>query len=183
VRVRLTYKFANRLDGIVVSHLRVGDAIDLSDSAAALLIAEGWAERVDDPAATERCMNVLVVDDEPAIRQSLSSFLDHRGFVPFRAGTIEEALKIFGEHDVDAMILDLSLPDSGGFALSGLTLLAYLRSCPEYAELPVLVFTGKILSADEEARIRQYRATLFYKPGPYAALVDSLRSTVQLSAA
>jgi CheY-like chemotaxis protein len=182
VRVRLTYKFANRLAGVDVSNVRVGDAIDLADSAAALLIAEGWAERVD-PDTTHRCMNVLVVDDEPAIQRSLSSFLDHRGFVPFRAGTIEEALKIFGEHDVDAMILDLSLPDSGGFALSGLTLLAYLRSCPEYAELPVMVFTGKILSADEEARIRQYRATLFYKPGPYAALVDFLRSTVHLSAA
>jgi CheY-like chemotaxis protein len=184
VRVRLIYKFANQFDGVDVSRVRVGDAIDLSDQAAALLIAEGWAERIDDPASEPRRMNVLIVDDEPAIQQSLGSFLDLRGFVPFRAGTIEEALKIFGEQHVDALILDLSLPDPGGFAPSGLTLLAYLRSCPEYAQLPVLVFTGKILSANEEARIGQYRATLFYKPGPYAALVDGLRrSTVQLSAA
>jgi len=184
VRVRLIYKFANLLDGVDVSHVRVGDAIDVSDSAAELLIAEGWAERIEDPDSERRSMNVLVVDDEPAIQQSLSSLLGHRGFVPFCAGTIEEALKIFGEQDVDALILDLSLPDPGGFALSGLTLLAYLRSCPEYAELLVLVFTGKILSADEEARIKQYGGTLFYKPGPYAALVDCLRrSTVQLSAA
>ena len=184
VRVRLIRKFANRLDGLDVSNVRVGEAIEVPESVAAVLIAEGWAELVDGPPPMRRRVRVLVVDDEPAIQQSLSSFLQNQGFAPFRAATIEAALKIFGEEDVDALILDLSLPDPGGFAPSGMTLLAYLRSCPEYAQLPVVVFTGKILTAEEEARIRQYRATLFYKPRPYIALVECLRrSTVHVSAA
>ena len=183
VRVRLIRKFANRLDGLDVSNVRVGEAIEVAESVAALLIAEGWAELVADPAPMRRRVNVLVVDDEPAIQQSLSSFLQNQGFAPLRAATIEAALKIFGEKEVDALILDLSLPIRG-FAPSGMSLLAYLRSCPEYAQLPVIVFTGKILTAEVEARIKQYRATLFYKPRPYIALVECLRrSTVHVSAA
>jgi CheY-like chemotaxis protein len=184
VQVRLIRKLANHLNGVDVSSVRVGDAIEVSNSVGALLVAEGWAELVDNQVPGHRRVSVLIVDDEPVFRQSLSLFLHHQGFAPHRASTIEEALKIIGEEKVDALVLDLSLPDPGGFAPSGITLLAYLRSCPEHAQLPVVVFTGKLLTAEEENRIRQYGATLFYKPGPYAALVKCLpSSTVQSSAA
>ena len=43
--VRLTLKLANHMDGIDVSHIREGDLIELSDTDAALLIAEGWAKQ------------------------------------------------------------------------------------------------------------------------------------------
>jgi hypothetical protein len=48
VHVKLTSKLAESLDGIDVSHARVGDVLDLSESEANLLIAEGWAEGVCD---------------------------------------------------------------------------------------------------------------------------------------
>jgi hypothetical protein len=58
VFVRLTSKLANSLDGIDVTHVRVGDVIDLSEKKAASLIAEGWAERVpahsSDPAPSQQ---------------------------------------------------------------------------------------------------------------------------------
>ena len=47
MQVRLTHKLANRLDGVDVSQFRVGDVIELQDTEAALLIAEGWAQRID----------------------------------------------------------------------------------------------------------------------------------------
>jgi hypothetical protein len=43
MRVRLVRKLANCLDGIDISHVEVGDVIDLPDSDGILLIAEGWA--------------------------------------------------------------------------------------------------------------------------------------------
>jgi hypothetical protein len=46
LRVQLTHKLANRLDGIDVSQFRVSDIIELPDAHAALLIAEGWAKPV-----------------------------------------------------------------------------------------------------------------------------------------
>ena len=46
VQVRLTLKLANRLDGVDVSRCLVGDVLDVSDTEAAALIAEGWAQPV-----------------------------------------------------------------------------------------------------------------------------------------
>jgi hypothetical protein len=43
--VRLTRKLANLMDGIDVSRIREGDLIELSDTDATLLIAEGWAKQ------------------------------------------------------------------------------------------------------------------------------------------
>jgi hypothetical protein len=49
VYVRLICKLANVLDGIDVTDVRVGEVIDLSETGAAALIAEGWAEALSDP--------------------------------------------------------------------------------------------------------------------------------------
>jgi hypothetical protein len=49
VRIRLTRKLAGRLDGIDVSNQQVGNIMELSDKAGAMLIAEGWAEAVAEP--------------------------------------------------------------------------------------------------------------------------------------
>jgi hypothetical protein len=47
MRVRLTRKFALSLDDVDLSKISVGQEVDLPARSAALLIAEGWAERVD----------------------------------------------------------------------------------------------------------------------------------------
>ena len=44
MRVRLTRKFSNLLDGIDLSQVHKGDTVDLSVRDAHMLIAEGWAE-------------------------------------------------------------------------------------------------------------------------------------------
>jgi len=43
MRIRLTRKLAERLDGVDVSGCHVGDQLDLSPAHARLLVAEGWA--------------------------------------------------------------------------------------------------------------------------------------------
>jgi hypothetical protein len=52
MQVKLIRKFANAINGIDLSSVRVGDIVDLSAYHAALLISEGWAEAV--PQARER---------------------------------------------------------------------------------------------------------------------------------
>jgi hypothetical protein len=49
IRVRLTKKLAAILNGVDVSSLRVGDILELPDSAAQMMITEQWAEPVIDP--------------------------------------------------------------------------------------------------------------------------------------
>jgi hypothetical protein len=47
VRIRLVRKLAQRLNGVDVSDVNVGDCLDLSPESARLLIEEGWAVLVD----------------------------------------------------------------------------------------------------------------------------------------
>jgi hypothetical protein len=45
VFVRLIRKFSESLNGVDLSHVRVGDVMSLPDKAALMLVLEGWAER------------------------------------------------------------------------------------------------------------------------------------------
>ena len=47
VKVRLTHKFAESINGIDLSRVRQGEALELSQRDASLLVAEGWAELLD----------------------------------------------------------------------------------------------------------------------------------------
>ena len=55
MRIRLARKLANYLDGIDVSHYRVGDLLDVPKREAELLIAERWAAAVVDTAGRLQC--------------------------------------------------------------------------------------------------------------------------------
>ena len=65
---------------------------------------------------------------------------------------------------MNAIVLDVRLPDLTGRQPSGLNLLKFIRAMPEYADLPVLIFTGAQLSPVEEEIVRANRGHLFYKP-------------------
>ena len=47
IRVRLTRKFAQIINGIDLSHVRAGEEIEVSPREAELLVAEGWASLID----------------------------------------------------------------------------------------------------------------------------------------
>jgi len=57
---------------------------------------------------------VLIVDDEPIVRESLSDWLGSRGYEVFTAEDGEQALQIMGEHEFDLAVLDLRLPGKSG---------------------------------------------------------------------
>jgi hypothetical protein len=56
-RIRLTRKLALMLNGIDVSGLNVGDVMELPASAAEMMVAERWAEMVDEPSITRVVLN------------------------------------------------------------------------------------------------------------------------------
>jgi DNA-binding response OmpR family regulator len=60
---------------------------------------------------------VLVVEDEPALRESLSEIFRLQGFETVEAANGEIALQILGDRDVDVVILDLALPKLDGVSL------------------------------------------------------------------
>jgi len=117
---------------------------------------------------------ILVVEDDPSLRTTMCAVLALKNFCPFAADSVDAALKILGAEHVDAMVLDVRLPDPTGAHTSGLILLKFLRATTEYARMPVLIFTGMPLSAAELELVNASGAHVFYKPQSYSVLFDLL---------
>jgi CheY-like chemotaxis protein len=117
---------------------------------------------------------VLVVDNEPSVHTPLSSALTNGGFKTHSAENVDAALKILGSEHIDAVSLDVRLPDPRGQHRNGLTLLRFLRATAEYAHVPIIILTGMPLLPEEEALVREHDAHVFYKPQPYSVLIEHL---------
>src|SRR5207237_6259703 len=79
----------------------------------------------------------LIVDDEPAIRESLAFTLKREGFGVLEAASLKQA-RALQDEEADLIILDLVLPDGNG--------LDFLRSLRSRSDVPVIVLTSR----DEE---------------------------------
>ena len=81
--------------------------------------------------------SILVVDDDPDIALGLQDLLDHDGYQVNVAGTCAEALTQAHEHQYNAVLLDLGLPDHDGLTLAG-----WLRADMAFKSLPIIAFTA-----------------------------------------
>lgn len=104
---------------------------------------------------------VLLLDDEPAVRESLGRFLERSGYTVRGARSVDEALKAIGP-EMKAAILDVVLVNSKG--RSGLDVLIAIRQLPRGADIPVLMFTGYGLSPNVVSAIEEQRTELLHKP-------------------
>src|SRR5476649_623482 len=102
---------------------------------------------------------VLVLDDEPTVREVGRRYLRAFGYGCVEADTVEGAIEILRTTAVDAAILDVRLPGQQ----TGLDLLTAFRERAELSGIPVLIMTGSILTDAEEASITRQRGFLFYK--------------------
>jgi CheY-like chemotaxis protein len=113
---------------------------------------------------------VLVLDDEPAVREIGRRFLRAGGYACVEADSVERALEMVRTTPVHAAILDVRLPGK----VSGLDLFTTLRQQTQLAHIPVLIMTGSVLTEEEEAAITRQRGYLFYKPEGFDTLVKFL---------
>jgi CheY-like chemotaxis protein len=122
---------------------------------------------------------VLVVEDEPLVQQTLCTALTLMGFQTRRADDVDAALTLLANERIDAVSLDIRVPDSKGLQRSGLSVLAHLRSIEKYRSVPVLVFTGMPLSADDADLVQRHHARVFYKPQRYSVVIEELLRLLQ----
>ena len=85
---------------------------------------------------------VLVVDDEPRIRELVRRYLEHEGHCVITAAGGAEALEVAAHTEVDLVVLDLRLPDIPGEEVA--------RELRARSDVPILMLTAKI---DERDRI------------------------------
>ncbi|RJQ84146.1 MAG: response regulator [Desulfobacteraceae bacterium] len=87
------------------------------------------------PHASER--KILIVDDEPDVRNFLAACIEDAGFQVDTAADGEEALEKLKLDPPDLMTLDMVMPRK-----SGINLMRQLRSMERFAHLPVIVITA-----------------------------------------
>lgn len=107
---------------------------------------------------TQKMRRVLVVEDDAIQLDSLQRLLGSQDVETVGARTAAECLEQLKQSTFDCMVLDLSLPDTSGFAL-----LETLSREDRYAFPPVIVYTGRELSPDEEQQLRRYSKSIIIK--------------------
>jgi CheY-like chemotaxis protein/HAMP domain-containing protein len=101
---------------------------------------------------------LLVIEDNDRERSSIVELLGHSDIVIEAVGTGADALTTLRSKPFDCCVVDLRLPDMTGFEL-----LEQLQAQADLRHIPVVVFTGKELSPDEEARLRQAAKSIVLK--------------------
>ncbi|WP_425617897.1 response regulator [Anatilimnocola sp. NA78] len=107
---------------------------------------------------SQRMRSVLVVEDDDVQRDSMQKLLASHEVGTVGVGSAAECLAQLKEKTFDCMVLDLSLPDATGYSL-----LETLSREDKYAFPPVIVYTGRDLSADEEQKLRKYSKSIIIK--------------------
>ncbi len=108
--------------------------------------------------AAPRRKRLLVVEDNPAEQMSIKELLGHDDIEIETAGTGHEALASLRRQAADCVVLDLRLPDMTGFEV-----LEELRADASLSEVPVVVFTGRELSAEEDAQLHTMARSIVVK--------------------
>jgi len=108
--------------------------------------------------ASPRRKRLLVVEDNPAEQLSIKELLGYDDIDVTVVGTGEDALHSIHDKSFDCVVLDLRLPDMTGFDV-----LERLRDTSDVGDLPVVVFTGKELSPEEDARLHNLARSVVVK--------------------
>jgi CheY-like chemotaxis protein len=107
---------------------------------------------------TQHERRVLVVEDDPRQLDSIRRLLENDGVQIVGAARAADALAHLKSTTFDCMVMDLNLPD-----LSGYDLLEQLAAHEDLAFPPVIVYTGRSLTRDEEQRLQRYSRSIIIK--------------------
>ena len=116
-------------------------------------------------------IRVLVVDDEPALREPLADYLVRQGFVVTQAGTAAEARSRLNEIGCDLVLLDIMMPGEDGLSLC--------RHLVEARKLPVIFITAKGESTDRIVGLEIGADDYVVKPFDPRELVARIRSVLR----
>ncbi|MGE0578403.1 HAMP domain-containing protein [Reyranella sp.] len=105
-----------------------------------------------------RRKRLLIAEDDAAERLGVSELLSNPDLEIVTADTGRTALAKLREQRFDCMVLDLRLPDISGFEV-----LEEIQKDETLSDLPVVVFTGRELSAEEDARLHSMARSIVVK--------------------
>jgi len=107
---------------------------------------------------TQKVKTVLLVEDDALQRESVIRLIGDEDIEIIAVGSGEEALDLLRQRVFDCMITDLHLPDMQGSELLKRMAAEEIVSFP-----PVIVYTGRNLTRDEEAELQRYSRSIIIK--------------------
>ena len=102
--------------------------------------------------------HVLIVEDDPRQRESIQQLLGNGDVRITGVASAGQALAQLKDTTFDCMVVDLNLPD-----FSGYDLLEKMSQQPEVSFPPVIIYTGRSLTREEEQRLRRYSKSIIIK--------------------
>src|SRR5437899_3356704 len=108
--------------------------------------------------AKPRRKRLLIVEDNAAEQMSIKELLDHNDIEIVTTDTGAGALSTLRESPYDCVVLDLRLPDMSGFEV-----LDNIRKDDSLSNVPVVVFTGRELSVEEDAELHTMARSIVVK--------------------
>ncbi len=101
--------------------------------------------------------NMLLVEDNPELRKSIKMLIGEKDVIITEASKGQQVIDLLQKNTFDCMVLDLGLPDMSGFEL--------IRKLEEKAieKPPIIVYTGRELSKEENEELQKYTETVIIK--------------------
>ena len=122
----------------------------------------------------EEKRSVLVVDDDPAVSESLRLQLEDKGFVVEVAQDGDEAIGRLESQVPDLVILDVIMPGKNGYEV-----LRWIRNDPKTAELPVIILSAHPLVGEHEELLHLGVDAHFEKSAGLSALYRKVDSVLR----
>jgi PAS domain S-box-containing protein len=118
---------------------------------------------------------VLVVEDDPSVREIIRRALSQEGLKVLEAANGLEALARLAETPPSLILLDLMMPELDGFGF-----IDELRRRDEWNKIPVVVLTAKDISSDDRSRLEGFTSAVLVKKGQSPdALIREMRDLIQ----
>lgn len=113
---------------------------------------------------------VLIVEENTQHAKALAYFLSNHHVASEIKDTVEEGIKSLNKQEVDCVILDMGIPAQRSYDT-----LDEVKKTPGLEEVPIIIFTGKNLSQNEEVKIKQYADSIVVKTAhSYQRILDEV---------
>ncbi len=130
-------------------------------------------ESYSDGPPTNRA-KIMVVDDDPDLRQALSLRLRANNFDTVNVCDGYSAIAMAQKERPHLIILDLGLPAGDGFAV-----LKNLQEYPALSDIPVIVLTARDPETNEKRTLESGAVAFFQKPADNEELLAVIRASLQ----
>ncbi|MFZ1129332.1 MAG: response regulator transcription factor [Terriglobales bacterium] len=117
---------------------------------------------------------IMVVDDDPDLRQALSLRLRANNFDTVNVCDGYSAIAMAQKEHPHLIILDLGLPAGDGFAV-----LKNLQQYPALSDIPVIVLTARDAESNEKRTLESGAVAFFQKPADNEELLGVIRASLQ----